>query len=103
MGGGGGAGLDLTLLTHPKEKALILKLQDLDYEVARCAEDYGVNRLTTYAVELARTYHHFYDACRVIQPDHPELSQARLALCVATRASLRATFDLLGISAPERM
>jgi arginyl-tRNA synthetase len=93
----------LELLTHPKERALIIKLQDLGYEVARCAEDYGVNRLTTYAVELARSYHHFYDACRVIQPEHAELSHARFALCVATRASLRAAFDLLGISAPERM
>ncbi len=91
------------LLTHPKEKALILKLQDLGHEVMRCADDFGVNRLATYAVELARTYHHFYDACRVVQAEQPELTQARLALCEATRASLRATFDLLGISAPERM
>jgi arginyl-tRNA synthetase len=99
--GSGVSGLEL--LTHPKEKALIIKLQDLGYEVARCAEDYGVNRLATYAVELARTYHHFYDACRVIQPDQPELSVARLALCEATRVSLQAVFGLLGISAPERM
>jgi arginyl-tRNA synthetase len=98
-----GRGDSLVLLTHPKEKALIVKLQDLGNEVERCAEDYGVNRLATYAVELARTYHHFYDACRVIQPDQPELSAARLALCEATRASLRAVFSLLGISAPERM
>ena len=101
--GAGGGGRNLELLVHAKEKALILKLQDLGHEVERCAEDYGVNRLATYAVELARTYHHFYDACRVVQPEHPELSQARLALCIATRTSLRATFDLLGISAPERM
>ncbi len=94
---------EMEILSHPKERALILKLQDLGYEVERAAEDYGVNRLTTYATELARAYHHFYDACRVIQPDQPELSQARLALCVATKASLKATFDLLGISAPERM
>ena len=93
----------LLLLTHPKEKALVLKLQDLGWEVSRCAEDYSVNRLATYAVELARTYHHFYDACRVIQPDQPELSTARLALCEATRAALRGVFGLLGVSAPERM
>ncbi|HXH61641.1 MAG TPA: DALR anticodon-binding domain-containing protein, partial [Fimbriimonadaceae bacterium] len=101
--GGEDTSLDLALLDHPKEKALILKLQDLGNEIERSAEDYGVNRLTTYAVELARTYHHFYDACRVVQTDQPELSKARLALCVATRLALRATFDLLGVSAPERM
>lgn len=91
------------LLVEPKEKTLALKVLDLRYEVARCAEDYAVNRLTTYAVELARTYHAFYDACRVIQPDQPELSKARVALCSATRSALQAVFGLLGIGAPERM
>jgi arginyl-tRNA synthetase len=90
-------------LTHPREMALIKKILDLPLEVARCAKDYGVHRLTTYAVELARTYHHFYDACRVIQPEEPELSRARVALCRAAAIGLKATFDLLGISAPERM
>ena len=91
------------LLTHTKETALIKKILDLPHEVSRCAEDYGVHRLTTYAIELARTYHHFYDACRVIQPEEPELSQARLALCEVTKTALRATLDLLGIDAPESM
>lgn len=92
-----------SLLTHPREIALIKKILDLPHEVARCAKDYGVHRLTTYAVELARTYHHFYDACRVIQPEQPDLTVARIALCKAAAVGLRATFDLLGISAPERM
>lgn len=92
-----------SLLTHPKELALIKMIADLPYEVSRAAEDYGVHRLATYAIDLARAYHHFYDACRVIQPDQPELSRARLALCEATRGALRSAFKLLGISAPERM
>jgi len=91
------------LLIHPREVALIKKILDLPMEVARCAKDYGVHRLTTYAVELARTYHHFYDACRVIQSDQPELTQARIALCQAAAIGLKASFELLGISAPERM
>lgn len=86
-----------------KELTLIKKICDLPFEVARCAEDYGVHRLTTYAVELARAFHHFYDACRVIEPDQPEQTQARLALCEATKIGLRGVFDLLGISAPEKM
>lgn len=93
----------LKRLTHPKETALIKKIVDLPHEVERAAEDYGVHRLTTYAIELARAYHHFYDACRVIQPEDPELSHARLALCEATRSALGVTFNLLGIEAPEHM
>ena len=91
------------LLVHPKEGELIKKICDLPHEARRCSVDYGVHRLTTYAVELARTYHHFYDVCRVIQPENPELTTARLALCEGARIGLRATFELLGISAPERM
>ena len=91
------------LLVDPREGALIKKILDLPHEVRRCADDYGVHRLTTYAVELARTYHHFYDACRVIQPEEPALSAARLTLCQAARTGLQAVFGLLGISAPERM
>jgi arginyl-tRNA synthetase len=91
------------LLTHPKEMALIRKICDLPHEVKRCAEDYGVHRLTTYAQDLARTYHHFYDACRVIQPENPELTSARLSLCLGAQIGLRATFAMLGITAPERM
>jgi arginyl-tRNA synthetase len=93
----------VTLLSHERELSLIKKVCDLPFEVQRCAEDYEVHRLTTYAIELARTYHHFYEACRVIQTDQPELSQARIALCQATRIALKGALDLLGVSAPERM
>ncbi|CAN5381462.1 arginine--tRNA ligase [soil metagenome] len=91
------------LLVNERETALMKKVFDLSWEVQRCAVDYGVHRLTTYAVELGRTFHHFYDVCRVVQVDQPELSEARLALCEATRKTLKATFDLLGVSAPEKM
>ncbi|MFM9872091.1 MAG: arginine--tRNA ligase [Fimbriimonadaceae bacterium] len=102
-GQGWGLNKSYSLLQHPKELTLILKVLDLQNEVARTAEDYSVNRLTTYAIELARTYHSFYDSCRVIQPDQPELSQARLALCHATQIALKSALDLLGVSAPNRM
>lgn len=95
--------IEHSLLTHERELTLIRKICDLPYEVQRCAEDYGVHRLATYAIELARTYHHFYDACRVIQPEDSKLTRARLALCEATRTALKATLDLLEISAPQRM
>lgn len=91
------------LLTHERERALIKKIADLPYECARCAQDYGVHRLTTFAGELARAFHGFYDNCRVIEPNDRNLSGARLALCEASRSALCCTFDLLGISAPERM
>lgn len=94
---------DVSLLVHPRESALIKMILDLPLEVRRCAEDYGVHRLTTYATELARSFHHFYDACRVVQPSEPDLSRARVTLCEAARVGLRAVLRLLGVSAPTRM
>jgi len=94
---------DANLLVNPRELALTKKILDLPSEVERCARDYGVHRLATYAIELARSFHHFYDGCRVVQVDQPELSAARVALSRATRTTLQATLDLLGVSAPEKM
>lgn len=94
---------DLSLLTDDREKALIIKLCDLPNEIARTSQDYAVNRLATYAVELARSYHAFYDSCRVIEPSAPDLSNSRVALCKATQIGLQAVLGLLGVSAPERM
>lgn len=97
------ARLDPSFLTDPRELNLIRKVLDLPWEVRRAAEDYGVHRIATYAIELARAFHHFYDGCRVIQADQPEMTRARLALCQAARLALAAALDLLGVSAPERM
>lgn len=94
---------DLGLLTHERELALVRKILDLPWEVKRCADDYAVHRLVTYAIELARAFHYFYDACRVIQSDELPLSQARLSLCEATALTLRSTLELLGVSAPRKM
>ena len=91
------------LLSHPHEQSLIRKVLDLPEEIARAAADYGVHRLATFAVELSRAYHHFYDTCRVIQPDKRDVTGARLALCRASQIALKATLHLLGISAPDRM
>lgn len=94
---------NLNALTHERELALMKKVMDLPHEISRCAELTQVHRLASYATELARSFHHFYDVCRVVQTDEPELTRQRIALCAAVRQGLQRCFDLLGISAPERM
>lgn len=90
-------------LEHPQELALLRKVCDLPVEISRCANDYGVHRLVTYCIELARAFHSFYNDCRVIDPENPEQTASRLRLCEVTQTALRASFDLLGVSAPEKM
>ncbi|AIE85761.1 arginine--tRNA ligase [Fimbriimonas ginsengisoli] len=98
-----GADMDPGQLTHPRELSLTKKILDLPFETQRASQDYGVHRIATYAIELAKTYHHFYDQCRVIQTGEPDLTRARLALCRAARQTLRSALELLGVSAPEKM
>jgi len=94
---------DLPEDLHPKERTLLLQVFDLREEVAKAAEDFAPNRIATYAIELARAYHGFYDACRVIDAENPELSRQRLGMVIATRTALQAALELLGVSAPQRM
>jgi len=59
--------------------------------------------ITAYATELATAFHAFYRDARVIDPQAPERSAARLALGRAAQHTLARTLALLGISAPEAM
>ena len=111
--------LKLELLIHHAELDLIKQLIRLPEVVEDTARDYQVHRLPQYALDLVRTFHKFYEECRVLpalnraegsgsgsdeSDDVDEtISQARLALCEATRIVLKNTLDLMGISAPEKM
>ena len=66
----------------------------------RAEETHGI---TAYATELATTFHAFYRDARVVDPDEPDRSAARLALVAATKTTLANALGLLGISAPESM
>jgi len=92
----------LNLLNHQAELDLIKQLIRLPELVADTAKDYQVHRLPRYALDLVRSFHKFYEECRVISEDK-DLTEARLALVLATKVVLKNTLDLMGISAPEKM
>jgi arginyl-tRNA synthetase len=79
---------------------VVVRLPEVVEDAAAAQETQGV---TTYATELATAFHAFYRDARVVDPDAPERSAARLALVDATRISLANALALLGISAPEQM
>jgi arginyl-tRNA synthetase len=78
----------------------VLRLPEI-VEDAAAAEE--TQALTTYATDLATTFHAYYRDRRVVDPGDPATSAARLALVDATRLALANTLALLGISAPESM
>ena len=77
-----------------------MRLPDVVEDAAASEETHGI---TAYATELATTFHAFYRDARVIDPDEPERSAARLALVAAAKTTLANALGLLGISAPEAM
>jgi arginyl-tRNA synthetase len=79
---------------------MVLRLPEVVEDGARDEETHGI---TTYAQELATTFHAFYRDRRVVDPEDPVTSAGRLALMGVTQAAIRNALALLGISAPESM
>jgi arginyl-tRNA synthetase len=78
----------------------IVRLPEVVEDAAASEETHGI---TAYSTELATTFHAFYRDARVLDPDAPDRSAARLALVAATQTTLANALGLLGISAPESM
>ncbi|HVL53275.1 MAG TPA: arginine--tRNA ligase [Vitreimonas sp.] len=78
----------------------LARLPEVVEDAVLAEETHGV---TAYAHELATTFHAFYRDARVVDPEEPERSRARLALARATQVTLANALGLLGISAPESM
>jgi arginyl-tRNA synthetase len=78
----------------------IVRLPEVVEDAVVAEETQGI---TAYATELATAFHAFYRDARVVDPEAPERSAARLALGRAAQHTLARTLALLGISAPEAM
>lgn len=95
---------DLALLTHSRERALVLLIARLPVVITQVIEGLAVHTLADYAHELAESFSLFYEACPVLRSDVPEdLRAARLALAAATARVMRNVAGLLGIALPERL
>ena len=97
-----GEAFDDALLVHPAELDLLKGLVQLPDVIESCAFSFEPHRLADYLQTTATLFHRFYHECRVVTDDKG-LTQARLALCRATRNVLANGFAVLGIAAPEKM
>jgi arginyl-tRNA synthetase len=96
------ANAPLELLVHPSEQGLMRKLASYEEAVPEAARLRAPQRIARFVEELAATFTAFYRDCKVVTDD-ANLTQARLALCVATARVLATGLSLLGVSAPARM
>ncbi len=95
--------INYSLLSSPEAISLMKILSVFPESVAGAAHTLEPHKIITYLNEVAENYHKFYHNNRVIDADAKELSYARLKLCEAARIVLKNGFDIIGISAPERM
>ena len=94
---------DLSLLLHDKEKSLIREMLVFEEFLKLAARDCAPHRLPQLAIRLADKFHSYYGECQVVDVANRELSQARLAMVLATKIVLGETLRLIGVSAPEKM
>lgn len=94
--------VDSNFIGQP-EQLLLKKISSLRHLIESAARSYQTHLLTYYVIELAQTFHHYYSHHKVIDPELPEQSRARLLLILLVQRTLKTCFDLLGISAPEKM
>ncbi len=92
----------LERLDTEEELELIKVLEQLPSTVVSAGAAREPNRLFNYLSEVATAFHKFYHERKVVSEDSA-LSEARLALCRATRQVLLNGLTLIGVEAPDRM
>ena len=90
------------VLKEPEELALISCIAAFPGEINESARLYDPAHITKYAVDIASAFHKFYNACRC-RCDDEKLMQARIALCLAAKTTIKNVLTVLNITVPESM
>ncbi|MGN1276200.1 MAG: arginine--tRNA ligase [Floccifex sp.] len=91
------------LLVDEKEIELMKTLQEFNKVIIETAKSRQVHKVCHYIQNLASKFHSFYNACKVVDRNHLELSAQRLALVKATQIVLANALDCIGVEAVESM
>jgi arginyl-tRNA synthetase len=94
---------DFSSLSTEKEIELLKKLGEFPQTIAEAADKRMPHRMTNYIFDLASVFHSFYNANKVLDAEHKERSEARLALVKTVQITLKNALALIGVSAPEKM
>jgi arginyl-tRNA synthetase len=100
---------ELAPLRAPEELALVKTLLRFPHTIAGAARAYEPHRMAVYLYDLAaqlHAYHHLgthTPTFRIVRPEEPATTRARLGLARGVAQVLRSGLALLGIAAPESM
>ncbi|ALU42996.1 arginine--tRNA ligase [Pseudoalteromonas rubra] len=91
-------------IVEPQEKALALKLLQLEEVLDLMIGEATPHVLCGYLYELASLYMTFYEACPILKDDvSAEVRESRLLLCNLVARTLNTGLELLGIEVMEQM
>jgi len=93
---------DLSLLSNPRELAIASKLTEFRDLIDNAARELAPHLIAFYLKDLAGEFHGWYNAERMLVDD-AALRDARVALAIAVRQTIRNGLTILGVSCPESM
>ena len=85
------------------EIELLKKICSLESLLKTITKNYQTHLLAYYTLELAKSFHSYYNANKIIDPENIPVSQMRLLIVGLVRKTLGQCLDLLGLSKPEKM
>ncbi len=96
---------DLSLLTHPAELALIKLLAGYPRLIEQAAVAHEPHRILYFAQEVAAAFHGLWnaDGIRIILPEEPALTAARLALAKAMTVVLASGLTTCGVNPVDEL
>ncbi|UCV18686.1 arginine--tRNA ligase [Ferribacterium limneticum] len=93
---------NLSLLSNPRELAIASKLTEFRDLIDNAARELAPHLIAFYLKDLAGEFHGWYNAERMLVDD-AAMRDARVALAVAVRQTIRNGLTILGVSCPESM
>ncbi len=93
---------ELATLSAKEEVALMKRMALFPEIILRSAEQMAPHHVTFYLMDLAGTFHTYYNKHRVLT-DSLKKTHARLYLIMAIQKIIRNGLGLLGVTAPEHM
>ena len=94
---------NLRLLTLPEERLIMRKLMYFPDIIEKAAIRMEPHEIPRYLIQLADIFHNYYQKNRIVNPEKPELSAARLFLILAVKNVTKRALNIIGVSAPEKM
>jgi arginyl-tRNA synthetase len=94
---------NLDKLSGIEESFLIRDLLLFPEIIRDVAQSYQIHKLTNYVYSLAYAFHTYYNGHMFVDPNEPEITNARLNLAYAFRCTIEENLRILGVTAPERM